>query len=96
MSNIVLEECTLKVRSWKPLFGSWRRCNNFGFIGHGRSMQFFDKAIMECYACHKLGQFQWKCNKGVTNFEKNNQVDKEEDMFVMAYVEDVAGGINWG
>ena len=34
---------------------------SFRGIGRGRGRQTFNKAIVECYNCHKLGHFQWEC-----------------------------------
>lgn len=68
MSNTVQEEHALKVTHGSQYAGRGRGRGNFGGKGRGRRRESFDKAMVECYACHKLGHFPWECKKGVANF----------------------------
>ncbi|GKE90248.1 retrovirus-related pol polyprotein from transposon TNT 1-94, partial [Tanacetum coccineum] len=59
-----------------------------GGRGRGRGRQTFNKAVVECYNCHKLGHFQYEC----PDWErKANYVEAEEEepLLLMAYVEQV-------
>ncbi|KAL0456652.1 UNVERIFIED_CONTAM: hypothetical protein Slati_1004400 [Sesamum latifolium] len=87
MSNTVHEEHTLKVTHGNQYAGRGRGRGNFGGRGRGRSKQSFDKATVECCACHKLGHFQWECKKEVANFAES-QAENEEYMLLMAYVKE--------
>nr|KYP53713.1 hypothetical protein KK1_024287 [Cajanus cajan] len=71
MSNTVHEEHALKVTHGNQYAGRGRGRGGFGGRGRGRSGQNFNKAMVECFACHKLGHFQWECNKGVENFAES-------------------------
>lgn len=51
-----------------------------------RGRQFFNKAIAECFKCHKLGHFQYEYpswEKGANYAE----LDEEEELLLMSYVE---------
>lgn len=51
-----------------------------------RGRQTYNKAIIECYKCHKLGYYQYECptlGKQVNYVE----LDESEKMLLMAYVE---------
>lgn len=62
-----------------------RGCGMFrGDRGRGRGKSVFDKSIVECYTCHKLGHFQYKCPE----WEKANYTEKEEELLLMAYVKE--------
>ncbi|KAL0405994.1 UNVERIFIED_CONTAM: hypothetical protein Slati_3913300 [Sesamum latifolium] len=86
MSNTVHDEHALKVTHGNQYAGRGRGRGNFGGRGRGRGRQSFDRSTVECYACHKLGHFQWECKKGVANFAES-QAENEEYMLLMAYVE---------
>nr|KYP42102.1 Retrovirus-related Pol polyprotein from transposon TNT 1-94 [Cajanus cajan] len=88
MSNTVHEEQALKVTHGNQYAGRGRGRGGFGGRGRGRNGQNFNKATVESFACHKLGHFQWECNKGVANFAES-QVESEEHMLLMAYVEEI-------
>ncbi|TXG72550.1 hypothetical protein EZV62_001129 [Acer yangbiense] len=58
------------------------------FRGRGRSRghQSFNKALVECYKCHKLGHFQYECPSW--DKEANYaELGEEEEMLLMSYVE---------
>ena len=54
--------------------------------GRGRGRQFANKAIVECFKCHKLGHFQYECPrwKESANY---TEIDEEEEMLLMSFVE---------
>ncbi|KAL0361851.1 UNVERIFIED_CONTAM: hypothetical protein Sradi_3869600 [Sesamum radiatum] len=60
MSNTVYEEQAPKVTHGNQYTGRGRGWGNFGGRGRGRNRQRFNKATVECYACHKLGYFKWE------------------------------------
>lgn len=54
--------------------------------GRGRGRQHFNKAIIECFKCHKLGHFQYE----FPSWEKGAhyaELDEEEELLLMSYVE---------
>lgn len=47
-----------------------------GGCGRGRGRQYLNKAVIECFRCHKLGHFQYKC----PDWEKRaNYTELEEE-----------------
>ena len=54
--------------------------------GHGRERINFNKATVECYKCHNLGHFQYECPKW-KNEANYAELDEEDEMLLMAYVE---------
>ena len=71
MNGHVQEEQALKITHDERLGGRGRPLN---------------KAIIECFKCHKLGHFQYEC----PNWEKcanYAKIDEEEEMLLMSYVE---------
>ncbi|PRQ17740.1 putative RNA-directed DNA polymerase [Rosa chinensis] len=80
------EEQALKVTYEDRTSGRGRGRGGFRGRGRGRSRQQFNKALVECYKCHKLGHFQYECpewEKGANYAE----LDEKEEMLLMAYVE---------
>jgi hypothetical protein len=58
------------------------------FRGRGRSRgrHSFNKAIIECFRCHKLGHFSYEC----PSWEKTAnyaELNEEDEMLLMSYVE---------
>ena len=58
MSSHEEEEHALKITHGDQSGGRGRGCGSFRGRGRGRGRQSFDKAIVECYYCHKLRNFQ--------------------------------------
>ncbi|BBH03053.1 transposable element gene [Prunus dulcis] len=73
-----MEEQALKRRGRGSLRGHGR--------GRGREGS-FDKSTVECYHCHELGHFQYECPQKEKEY-KANVAETEEEMLLMAYVED--------
>lgn len=55
------EEQALKVTNEDRFGGRARGRATFQGRGRGRGRQPFNKALVECYKCHKLGHFQYEC-----------------------------------
>ncbi|KHN36591.1 Retrovirus-related Pol polyprotein from transposon TNT 1-94, partial [Glycine soja] len=84
------EEQVLKIsHEDKASRGRGRGRGNGSFRGgRGRGRQSFNKAVIECFKCHKLGHYQYEC----PDWEKNaNYVElekeKDEELLLMSYVE---------
>lgn len=63
-----------------------RRRGSFRGRGRGRGPLPLDKTIVECYHCHKLGHFRFKC----PSWDKKAsyaQLKEEEKMLLVAHVE---------
>ena len=45
-----------------------------------------NKATIQCYRCHRLGHFQYKCPT-MNKESRYAELDEEEEMLLMAYVE---------
>ena len=56
--------------------------------GRGRERQSFNKVVIKCFKCHKLGHFQYECSDGE---KKANYaaLEKEDDkeLLLMSYIE---------
>ena len=66
--------------------GGGRARGVFRGRGRGRGRQAFNKVIVECYKCHQLGHFQYKCPK----WEKEAnyaELEEKKEMLLMSYVE---------
>lgn len=64
-----------------------RGCGRVGYRGRGRDRgrTYFNKATIECYQCHRLGHFRYKCPR---NNEANYaEFDEEAEMLLMSYVD---------
>ncbi|KAJ8628498.1 hypothetical protein MRB53_021805 [Persea americana] len=79
-----IEEQALKVSSEEK--SGTRGRGVFQGRGRGRGRQQFNRAIVECYNCHKLGHFQYEC----PSWEKNvnyAEHDGDQELLLMSYVE---------
>jgi hypothetical protein len=59
-----------------------------GGRGRGRGRQPINKAVIECFKCHKLGHYQYECpdwERGVNYAELEGE--EEEELLLMSYVE---------
>ncbi|XP_050897936.1 uncharacterized protein LOC127104832 [Lathyrus oleraceus] len=56
-----------------------------GGHGRGRGIQPTNKAVIECFKCHKLGHFQYECHDS----EKKANYDEleEEELLLMSYAD---------
>jgi hypothetical protein len=79
------EEQALKVIVADRNGGRGRGRGDYRGRGRGRGRQAFNKATIECYKCHQLGHFQYKCpawEKEVNYTELN----EHEEMLLISYV----------
>ena len=81
----VIEEQALKV-FYEDRPGRGRGRSLGGFRGRGRGSFNFDKSIVECYHCHKLGHYQYECP---SKQKEANFAEAHEEMLLMAYIEEV-------
>jgi len=58
---------------------------NFRGRGSGRGRESFDKTSIECFNCHKMGHFQWKCPDNTER--KANFAEADEEVLLIAYVD---------
>lgn len=62
MHGYQLEEHVLKITNdERPIRGRGGRGLFRGGRGRGRGRQYLNKAMIECFRCHKLGHFQYEC-----------------------------------
>jgi len=79
------EEQALKVTHEERSGGRGR--GQGSFRGRGRGRPFFDKSVVECYKCHKLGHFQYECPSW--DKEANYaELDEKVEMLLMSVVEE--------
>jgi hypothetical protein len=81
------EEQALKVTHEERSGGRGRGQGSFRGRSRGRGCQFFDKSVVECYKCHKLGHFQYEC----PSWDKEAncaELDEKVEMLVMSVVEE--------
>lgn len=80
------EEHVLKVAQ-EDRYGRGRGRGVFrGGRGRGRGRQPLNKALIECFKCHKLGHFQDEC----PNWEKKAyyaELEEEDELLLMSYTE---------
>ena len=82
------EDQALKITYDERATRGWGRNSYRGFRGRGRGRgrQQFNKELIECYNCHKLGHFQYEC-PGWTQGANFAELDEDEEMLLMAHVE---------
>jgi len=94
MNSHIREEQVLKVtldenagrKDYDRFGGRSRGRGSFRGRGRGRGRQQFNKALVECYHCHKLGHFQNEC----PDWERNAhyaELDESEEILLMAHAE---------
>lgn len=85
MNTEVIEEQVLKVTHGDSSNGRGRGRGQGSYRGRGRGRgrQSFDKSIIECYSCHKLGHFQYECPR--KEQENANYTEVSDEMLLMAY-----------
>nr|GMD95646.1 Retrovirus-related Pol polyprotein from transposon TNT 1-94 [Ipomoea batatas] len=82
MNSLAEEAQAFKISFSDQSNARGRGRGNYRGRGRGRARQSFDKAIIECYKCHKLGHFQWECSSKEANY-----VETEEEMLLMAFMD---------
>ncbi|CAJ2672444.1 unnamed protein product [Trifolium pratense] len=94
MNSHIREEQVLKVtlddnseRNNNDRFGGrGRGRGGFRGRGRGRGRQQFNRELIECYKCHKLGHFQYEC----PDWERNAhyaELNESEEILLMAHAE---------
>jgi hypothetical protein len=56
--------------------------NTYRGRGYGRGHGFINKAIIECYRCHKLGHYKYECPTWEVNY-----VEADEELLLMSLVD---------
>ncbi|XP_021830061.1 uncharacterized protein LOC110770270 [Prunus avium] len=79
------EEHALNITNAEKNEGRGRARGGFRGRGRGRGRHSFNKALVQCYNCQKLGHFQYECPSGEKG-ENYVELDEEEEMLLMAYV----------
>ena len=80
------EEQALKITHENRSGGGGRGRGRGSFRGRGRGRQAFDRSIVECYNCHKLGHFQYEC-PSLGKEANYAELDYNEEMLLMSYVD---------
>lgn len=87
MQGFQTEEHVLKIISDdRSIRGRGGRGVFRGRRGRGRGRLSLNKAIVECFKCHKLGHFQYEC----PDWEKKTnyaELEEEEELLLIAYEE---------
>ena len=83
MSSHVKAEQALKITNGDQFGEKGRGRGSISGRGRGQGGQSFNKTIVECYNCHKLGHFQWEC----PSKEEANYAETQEEMLLMAYMD---------
>lgn len=83
------EEQALKVVTTREASGGTEEIR-FGVRGRGRESfrgrgRGFNKAIVECYNCHKLGHFQYEC-PSYAHYAERAEFNEDEEMLLMCNV----------
>lgn len=84
-SNDNVLKVTSEFNDWSGTRGRGRG-GTFRGRGRGRGRQGFNKALIECFKCHKLGHYQFECPEAEkqANYVEFNE---EEELLLMAHVE---------
>jgi hypothetical protein len=53
--------------------------------GRSRGRHPFNKALMECFNCHRLGHYQYECPR-LRNAANYTELDEVEEMLLMSYI----------
>ncbi|KAA8516880.1 hypothetical protein F0562_017302 [Nyssa sinensis] len=86
------EEQALKITHEDRSGGRGRGRGSYRGRGRGRGRQTFDKSLVECYNCHKLGHFQYECPSWgkKANFA---ELDEKEAILLMSNFADKGGKV---
>lgn len=90
MQSFQPDEQVLKVTHDDRLGASRGRGRGSRGRGRGRGRQPFDKALVECFQCHKLGHFQYECpgvEKQVHYAKFEDATEAENETLLVAYEE---------
>ena len=58
---------------------------NFRERGRSKGRQPFNKALVECFSCHRLGHYQCECPR-LRNVANYTELDEDEEMLLMSYI----------
>lgn len=90
MQSFQPDEQVLKVTHDDRLGASRGRGRGSRGRGRGRGRQPFDKALVECFQCHKLGHFQYECpgvEKQAHYATFEDATEAEDEILLVAYEE---------
>jgi len=57
--KITIDDRPTRCKGGKGAFSGG--CNINTKVGRGRGIQSFNKPIIKCFKCHKMGHFQYEC-----------------------------------